>query len=585
LPGSTTVSGSAVPSNSAPTPVGPPVDAPASPPLTFTQISGGSIVVRNAAADAAIAENKRLNAERFEIQREYALAGNSSPAQAAQADPRYQAILAKQQELSAVAVAGSRQVSEQEYQNSPELRSQFPTIGGAYNLPNATNEPVNPLLTVGNTATTATTAANPAPVTQADVSAQTDPQAPRDSATNSANPAPVTQADVSAQTDPQAPRDGAANADTPPPITRTDVSGQTDPQATGGIITDPVTPRLTTEAGNVQDPAITSGFVPVGPPIIEPQPQPNEYAENIDAAGGAAFNTPKALTTTAAENAAQAKATVAAAQNQQARRVITNQNSQLDWRVRLSLAPGANYLYQDPSLTSGSNGILAPLRKTGGVIFPYTPRIETSYKAEYDTYALTHSNFRGYFYKSSYSDQITLSCPFTAQDTQEANYLLAVIHFFRSVTKMFYGQDPERGAPPPLVFLTGLGQFQFNKHPCLVANFNYSLPADVDYIRARTENFNGVNLGTRRVKQDLPVSTVGSAIKRLQTVFSGQRVPLGAQPSAPTIPNLSTNNATYVPTKLEIAITLLPVQTREQASKQFSLKKFATGDLLKGGFW
>ena len=37
--------------------------------------------------------------------------------------------------------------------------------------------------------------------------------------------------------------------------------------------------------------------------------------------------------------------------------------------------------------------------------------------------------------------------------------------------------------------------------------------------------------------------------------------------------------------KMEIAITLLPVQTRTQVSQQFSLKKFASGDLLKGGFW
>jgi hypothetical protein len=47
----------------------------------------------------------------------------------------------------------------------------------------------------------------------------------------------------------------------------------------------------------------------------------------------------------------------------------------------------------------------------------------------------------------------------------------------------------------------------------------------------------------------------------------------------------NTQLANYVPTKMEIDIALIPVQTRSQVSKQFSLKGFANGDLIKGGFW
>jgi hypothetical protein len=36
---------------------------------------------------------------------------------------------------------------------------------------------------------------------------------------------------------------------------------------------------------------------------------------------------------------------------------------------------------------------------------------------------------------------------------------------------------------------------------------------------------------------------------------------------------------------MDITLTLLPMQSRQQASKQFSLKGFANGNLLKGGFW
>ena len=51
---------------------------------------------------------------------------------------------------------------------------------------------------------------------------------------------------------------------------------------------------------------------------------------------------------------------------------------------------------------------------------------------------------------------------------------------------MFYGQDqnPRNGTPPPLVYLNGLGTFQFDNHPLAVTNFTYSLPNEVDYIRA-----------------------------------------------------------------------------------------------------
>jgi hypothetical protein len=48
---------------------------------------------------------------------------------------------------------------------------------------------------------------------------------------------------------------------------------------------------------------------------------------------------------------------------------------------------------------------------------------------------------------------------------------------------------------------------------------------------------------------------------------------------------LGTNSPTYVPTKMDIQLTLLAIQTRSQVSKEFSLKGFANGDLIKGGFW
>jgi hypothetical protein len=258
---------------------------------------------------------------------------------------------------------------------------------------------------------------------------------------------------------------------------------------------------------------------------------------------------------------------------------ISQQRKQVnaaDWRVKLRLAPQATYLYKAPS-----PGILAPLTITDGVIFPYTPAITTAYKANYSNYDLTHSNYRGYFYQNSHVDAINLTAMFTAQDTSEANYLLAVIHFFRSVTKMFYGQDAERGSPPPLTYLTGLGEYQFNEHPCLVQSFNYNLPADVDYIRAGSVTNSGTNLTTNRDRQSVATQGVFGSLNRLAAAFLTK----GAIPGIPAPGLLQINNPTYVPTKIEISLTLLPIQSRQQVSQQFSVKNFANGNLLKGGFW
>ena len=285
-----------------------------------------------------------------------------------------------------------------------------------------------------------------------------------------------------------------------------------------------------------------------------------------------------------------ADASRAAAQQQafkdqaRAQAILQQQRKQAndgDWRVRLRLAPLANYLYK--AETPGP--LLQPLKDTDGVVFPYTPQITTAYRADYSDYKLTHSNYRGFFYQSSYMEDIQITATFTAQDTFEANYLLAVITFFKSLTKMFYGQDAQRGAPPPMVFLQGLGQYQFNLNPCVVSQFNYVLPNDVDYIRAQSPGNNATNLLNRRSRQSLPTNPFSSAAARIESILKPQGINVGAQPAAPAPPTLGKNSPTYVPTKIDITLVLHPMQSREQISKQFSLRQFANGDLIKGGFW
>jgi cell division septum initiation protein DivIVA len=303
--------------------------------------------------------------------------------------------------------------------------------------------------------------------------------------------------------------------------------------------------------------------------------------EALGFAGGGVTVTPvtDVRNVTAQNDEANAEqATLEAARAQAALNERRQQANQGDWRVKLRLAPVADYLYK-----AADPGILEPLTVTDGVIFPYTPKIDLSYRAMYDVASLTHANYNSYFYKNSLLDPVNITATFTAQDTAEANYLLAVIHFFRSVTKMFYGQDAQRGAPPPLVFFTGLGEYQFAEHPCLVHQFNYSLPSDVDYIRARSIMDPGTDLQNRRARSSVATTPLSYTLKRLASL--GQGIGLGALDRPPPPPTLGRNSPTYVPTRIDISLILYPVQSRSQVSQQFSLQQYANGDLLRGGFW
>jgi LysM repeat protein len=237
-----------------------------------------------------------------------------------------------------------------------------------------------------------------------------------------------------------------------------------------------------------------------------------------------------------------------------------------DWRVRLSLAPDANYLYR-----ANDPGVLSPLAATNGVVFPYTPLVSVNYSASYDQSTVPHSNYRIYQYQGSSVDSVSISCDFTAQDVFEANYLLAVIHFFRAATKMFYGQDqdPKPGTPPPLVFLFGMGGFQFEAHPMAITSFSYNLPNDVDYIPTTTSSGGGV-----------PVTTYTTGTGAIRELPPGVQAG-GTRPSA-NFDTGASETVTYVPTKIQLSISCVPIVTRNSISNRFSFKEYATGRLLQG---
>jgi len=296
----------------------------------------------------------------------------------------------------------------------------------------------------------------------------------------------------------------------------------------------------------------------------------------------------------------------------------TNFEARRDWRVKLSLSPGATYLYNDKS-----NVLLEPLAGTNGVIFPYTPSVQVGYSAAYGNYRPSGSNYSYPYYDSSSIDSISITGEFTAQDNFEANYLLATIHFFRSVTKMFYALDsnPKAGTPPPVLFLTGFGQFMFNNHPLVITNFTYTTPTDVDYIRAGIFTPGAGSTQGGSVNDEAPKKPVnwnwGTLLQNtIQNTLASGAAAIGNFLNFNKDYNVlspggelgdanwtyagfkgfnsgEAANPTYVPTRMQIQLSAVPVPSRLDVSNFFSLKDYANGKLLSGyngkgkgaGFW
>jgi hypothetical protein len=179
---------------------------------------------------------------------------------------------------------------------------------------------------------------------------------------------------------------------------------------------------------------------------------------------------------------------------------------------------------------SKSNVIFAPLATVGGVLFPYTPTISTTHKANYEIENLIQTNYGTPYYTYSTVDGINIQARLTAQTATEAAYMVAVIHFFRSATKMFYGASQNRGTPPPILYLDAHGQYLFDHVPVVVSSFQVTLPNDVNYITTK--------------------------INKVET---------------------------QVPIDLTVSLDLIPTYSRDKISNNFDLVKFSKGQLLTSG--
>lgn len=217
-----------------------------------------------------------------------------------------------------------------------------------------------------------------------------------------------------------------------------------------------------------------------------------------------------------------------------------------DWRVKLSLPA-------DQTFTNSP--LLQPLVTSNGFVFPYTPTMVISHSASYSSIHPVHTNYPFYAYENSQVDQLVIAGSFIVQNSLEAQYWVACMHYLRSITKMYYGQSEPQGAPPPIVKLNGYGDFVFKEVPVIITNFTVDMPQDVDYIST-----------------ELPV---------MGTVNS--EPPLYAGPgSSPAAGGTQKGGYTYVPSESTITVSCQPIYSRAQ-TERFSLNSFVSGDYVANG--
>ena len=177
------------------------------------------------------------------------------------------------------------------------------------------------------------------------------------------------------------------------------------------------------------------------------------------------------------------------------------------------------------------NGPAQPLRQHGGILFPFQPDMTYQASANYSPYDMTHTNYTFQAYRNSPSPTIQLNTTFASTTEDEARYTMGVLHFLRSVTKMFFGINetgsPGAGTPPPVLRFSAFGETQFNNIPVLVQDFSTTYDSNVD---------------------------------------------------------LKDIDGSQIPVVMNIFIGLLIQVSPAKQKNDFSLRRFASGELYKGGF-
>lgn len=184
-----------------------------------------------------------------------------------------------------------------------------------------------------------------------------------------------------------------------------------------------------------------------------------------------------------------------------------------DYRARLGFAPIMSKKYAEIQYTklgaAGHRtndsergfGFLRYLTETGGIVFPYTPRISVQRTVNYQRTDVLQHNYTMFSYAGTPSKVLSVSGKFTATSPAEALYLLAVLCALSAWTKSETGAIAEQyrkedldlgrakagmmrgipGMPPPPLYFSAYGQMMEYETPVLLTDVSYTFEDDIQY--------------------------------------------------------------------------------------------------------
>lgn len=264
-----------------------------------------------------------------------------------------------------------------------------------------------------------------------------------------------------------------------------------------------------------------------------------------------------------------------------------------------------------PAATSRvlGNGLLNPLKETGGLVWPYTPTIQYSSEVDYQSIQTVHANQDFHVYSKTPAVTLTVEGDFTVQNQKEGQYALAAIHFLRTMSKMNFGEnDPLAGTPPPVLLFNAYGQFVFHNLPVIVKGFNIAFGNDVDYVQVKAAGSTTTTTTTPAVaaqregsitREDLPAmgggysSTVQETLNRISGntgsattpgIIAGRVVPLSGSPGSTNSVTAASNYTVWLPSHFKISATLIVQHTPKQLRSTFNLPAFRDGSNNQSSF-
>jgi hypothetical protein len=253
------------------------------------------------------------------------------------------------------------------------------------------------------------------------------------------------------------------------------------------------------------------------------------------------------------------------------------------------------------------SGLLLPIKETQGLVWPYQPQITYNHSVDYQALSPVHANQDFHVFSRVPAVNLQVNGSFSVQNQMEGAYALAALHFFRTVTKMNFGEnDPAAGTPPPILLFNAYGPYVFSDLPVIVKDFNVEFPDDVDYVQVEVT---GVDAGNTTPQSQMsssilqerltplpPQQILRDAQGRLQgfvgaadgSYFDGpdRRVIAGRNTPVPSTNTTAASQkyTVWLPSLFKISCTMIVQHTPRDLRTRFNLPRFRDGALNQKDF-